>query len=219
LGRCDANTHAVHSDASGMWLEQPGAVWRGHGGREFHPTRAIVPSRLWQCRGEYEIPKWKPYEPVRVNFHLKLYFLRNFRLPDKERIIIGESIHMKKKGLLLNGIPLEKILLPGAEVPTDWKEWDNLNAFELFRRNPGCGGEVKLEEMLSVTGDPCGTYRFYPSLKQGGKWFFRVWNWRNDGFLLSYEWEPDHGEFEPGEIIPLEYRISLEAFGRKGEAV
>ena len=219
LGRCNADTHSVHTDASGMWLEQPGAVWRGHGGREFHPTRAIVPSRLWQCRGEYEIPKWKPYEPVRVNFHLKLCFLRNFRLPDKGRIIIGESIHMKKKGLLLNGIPLEKILLPGAEVPADWKEWDNLNAFELFRRNPGCGGEVKLEEMLSVTGDPCGTYRFYPPQKTAGKWFFRVWNWRNDGFLLSYEWEPDHDEFELGEIIPLEYRISLEAFGRKGEAV
>ena len=211
LGRCDDRLHIVNSESHGMWLEKPGAVWRGHGGRIFHPTRAIVESDLWECSGRYEIPRWKPYEPTEVNFLLTLRFKRDFQLA-RGRIILGESIHAGKPGLRLNGVPLESLLQSGADVDPEWKEWDNLNAFKLFQAHPESEPQLPIAEMVAITGDSCGTYRFFPP-SLPGRFFLRAWKWRNDGFLLSYEWEPEQTRFAAGEEIPLEYRISLEASG------
>lgn len=216
LGRCSADTHLVHSESHGMWLEHPGSVWRGHGERLFHPTRAIEESALWECAGTYEIPRWKPYEPTVVKFHLGLRFKRDFRLT-QGRIIIGQSIHSRKENLRLNGESLESLLQPGAGVDPEWKEWDNLNAFELFRAHPASLPLLPLEEELTISGDPCGTYRFFPPSGLPGRWLLRVWKWRDDGFLLSYEWEPGKSRFAAGEEIPLEYRISLEASAEGGK--
>ncbi len=208
LGLCSSEVHIVNTSAGSMWLEQPGAVWRGHGGRVFHPTRAVVESRLWRCAGTYEIPKWRPYEPTVVKFHLVLEFIRSFRLSEG-RIIIAQSLHSMKKGLLLNGEPLERHLQPGTEVPSDWKEWDNLSACRLFRNGPGTEPVLR-GETLVVDGDPCGTFRFHAPSEIGGTWFVRAWRWRGDGFMLSYEWAPESSVFRKGRKIPLEYSISLE---------
>ena len=213
LGRCDDQLHIVHSESNGMWLEKPGSVWYGHGGRGFHPTRAMEESDLWECTGTYEIPRWKPYEPTVVKFVLTLKFKRDFQLT-QGRIILGESIHAGKPGLLLNGIPLESLLQAGADVDPEWKEWDNLNAFELFRAHPESHPVLPVTGEIEITGDPCGTYRFFPP-SLTGCFFVRAWKWRNDGFLLSYEWEPEKTGFTAEEEIPLEYRISLEASGER----
>lgn len=208
LELCDADVHFVRSESAGMWLEQPGAVWTGHGGREFHPTRAIVPSTLWSCSGVYEIPRWKPYQPTEVLFHLKLLFHRDFRL-SVGRIILAQSIHARKDGLRLNGVPLDRLMLPGTDVAADWKEWDNLNACELLRTHPETGPALEIGVRLTVSGDPCGTYEFRTPTGLSGRWFVRAWRWRADGFLLSFEWEPGNRQFAKGTELPLEYRISL----------
>ncbi|MDD3155696.1 MAG: hypothetical protein PHS41_12600 [Victivallaceae bacterium] len=207
LGFCDADVHIVHSRSDGMWLERSGATWTGHGGRVFHPTRAIDKSSLWTCSGTYEIPRWQPYAPTEVRFHLILQFLRSFRLT-AGRIVIGQSIHVLKDGLTLNGKPLSEFLMDGTDVASEWKEWDNLNAFELFRSHPDSGPALEIPTGLTVGGDASGTYRFCPPATMG-RWLVRAWRWRNDGFLLSYEWEPERRHFAAAEEIALEYSITL----------
>ena len=214
LGHCDAERHIVHSECDGMWLERPGAFWQGHGGRLFHPTRNIEESALWSCCGTYEIPRWKPRCPTEVIFHLKLRFKRKFELT-RGRIILGESLHQRKEGLHLNGISLEELLLEGTGVSDTWKEWDNLKALELFRAFPDSPGNLPFTERLVLSGDPCGTYRFQAPAALPGSWYVRAWKWREDGFLLSYEWEPEQRHFRAGEILPLEFRISLDAASGK----
>ena len=109
---------------------------------------------------------------------------------------------------------LRELLQSGADVDPEWKEWDNLNAFELFRAHPESQPTLPITEQFAITGDSCGTYRFFPP-SIPGRFFVRAWKWRNDGFLLSYEWEPDKIRFTAGEEVPLEYRISLEASGER----
>ena len=220
LGFCDGARHIVLDESCGMWLEQPGAVWRGHGGRIFHPTRAIVESNLWECTGEYEIPRWKPYEPTEVKFHLKLRFKRDFTLT-RGRIILAESLHLQKENLLLNGVPLEELLQNGTDVDPAWKEWDNLNAFELFRRNPASGPALPLpEDEFVLTDDPCGTWKVHLPGTLPGVRVLRAWKWRADGFMLSYEWELPLGTtFTAGTEIPLEYSIFLAASPERKEVM
>ena len=100
-------------------------------------------------------------------------------------------------------------MLPGTDVAADWKEWDNLNAFELFRAHPETGPALEIGDRLTVSGDPCGTYEFRTPAGLPGRWFVRAWRWRADGFLLSFEWEPETRQFTEGTELPLEYRISL----------
>lgn len=89
-----------------------------------------------------------------------------------------------------------------------------MNAFELFRAHPESAPALQATDKIEITGDPCGTYRFFPP-SLAGRFFVRAWKWRNDGFLLSYEWEPAKTGFAAAEEIPLEYRISLEASGER----
>ncbi|MGN0866155.1 MAG: hypothetical protein ACI4SG_00550 [Oligosphaeraceae bacterium] len=207
LGRCTAEEHRLSCLCRGSWQEHSGAVWRGHGGRCFRPTWVTQRSRLWWLEGELEIPRWLPRSSVEVRFHLVLHFLRRYAVP-KEGVVVGQSLHLLKPGLRLNGVPLEELLQPGISPLPESKEWDIQNCPSLLRK-ASCGPSLDFKEALEITGDPCGVYHFHPSPEMAGSWRVHAWRWGEEGFLLAYAWQ-EIRNVSPGESLSLEYCISLE---------
>ncbi len=207
LGECDDRVHLVHSFSDGCWLEEPGTAWIGHGGRTFHPTRSITRSKYWRSNAVYTIGKWQPYCPIVIDFAVEVEFLRPVTFSENSGFILGQSIHQQKEDLAVNGLALGGILNLGIAVDPQWKEWDNLMAFHLFEQS----NHVRrhdCDNRLTVTGDESGTYCF--ELKSGaGQLSFGIWEWRENGFLLSYELLPARRNFAAGDVLTLNYQISL----------
>jgi|GEM_PF-3534713 len=211
LGRCTQEQHLVVSDADSSWRELPGAVWTGHGGRLFTPTRAVIPSPYWRCQAVYTIPRWRKYCPCRVGVAMTICWRQAVTLAPGQTISFAHSLHQKVDGLQASGIPgaLAAWLQPGLpQAEAGEKEWDTLGVLPLLSQpaTPSALHRLMPGQVWELTGDPAVTYDF--TLGQApGTVGVRGWHWTRHAFVLSYELNPEQRQFRAGDQLTLNYEI------------
>ena len=215
LGKATQDEHILYSVAKGCWLEQPGAVWTGHGKRKFTPTRNFTDSDLWHCRAKYRIPEWKAYGRSMVIVEVEIEWLQDFEFSNEMMFSFGHSFHELKEGLKLkndeNEISVTDFIDMACEDDYEGeKEWDNQGMVKLLVNQGDAQSRIEIQtgESLFSAGDNMGNYSF-DNLDIPGKVFVRGWKRLDGQFVLSYDLMPQRKKFSAGDKLVLKYSISV----------
>jgi len=214
LGKCTQDMHTVHSEAEGSCLEEPGAVWKSPSGRKISPTRNFRKSGLWRAEADYFIPRWRAGYNCEVSVKMRLIWLKNHSFAPQATISLGHSLNMLKENINFrcgNRIltPVDFLIANCESRHVPRKEWDNSGTVDLLASPIADGIFVEIPECKNAgtNGDEMGNFLFKP-LKVPGKVYMRGWR-HKPGFILSFEFKPEQKNIKAGDVMDIEYVLTV----------
>jgi hypothetical protein len=214
LGKCTQDMHITHSIADSSWLEDPEARWRTPDGRNISPTLNFTKSDLLQVEADYLTPQWQAGHDCEVTVNMRIVWLKNHSFAPHATISLGHSLNMMKENINFSCgehiIDSKDFLMDYCEsTHVPHKEWDNSGTVDLLALSLADGIFVEVPEGVKAgtSGDAMGDFLFRP-VNVPGKVYMRGWQ-HKPGFILSFEFEPEQKEIKAGDIMDIQYILSV----------
>ena len=214
LGKCTQDMHIFHSEASGSSMEEPGAIWQSPSGRNISPTRNISQSGLWRAEADYFTPQWRAGHDCEVTVKMRIIWLKDHNFAPHATISLGHSLNMLKENISFSCddriILSNDFLMDSCEPPlVPLKEWDNEGTVDLLvlPLTDGIFTEIPINKNAGTRGDEMGDFLFKPTIAPG-KVYMRGWR-HKPGFILSFEFEPEQKQIKAGDVMDIEYILTV----------